>query len=930
MKKIITYDRLHTEAKRLVYISLLLIFFISAKLYSQNGSISGKITDAGSNEVLIGANVLVTGTLYGASTDIDGFYSIKNLHPGLYEIKITYISYQTTTVGNITVNGNQNVVINIALNPSSTELEEVVITADALKNSEVSVLKIQQKSEGIVDGVSSELISKNNSTDGTDVLKRMTGVTISEGKFSYIRGVSDRYNNTMLNGANLPSTDPEKKSFSYDIFPASLIENIVTSKTFTPDKPGDFSGGLVQISTIEFPSDFTLDMSYSATYQDNTTGNQFLSYKGGSKDFLGYDDGTRMLPSLIGDQKITRGNYTTLQLADIGRSFKNNWNTSTVTPPINGSMKITLGDKLLIGENIFGFIGSLTYSNSFNNKMLEQSSYTFEGERYNYKGHIFSESVMLSGLLNFSYKFGQTNKLSFKNVFNQNSDDEVTQYEGFYRYADQYRKNTTFRFVSRTLLSNQLIGEHQFGLFNGLNLQWNVGYANSERNEPDARRYIYARSAEEPDAPLLFLLDQSLATRYFGKLDDNNYNASADLTIKLFENPDFPKLKFGYNYELKKREFDARLFGFRNRGISSTILEKPVEEIFTEENFGPNLIEVIEITKPSDSYNSEQTINAVYLMTDFRLFEELRLVAGLRYEYSEQIMNSFADAGGNGNVSENYSDFLPAVNLTFTPEEQMNFRLAFSTTLARPEFRELSSFTYFDFVTNELVIGNPKLKRSLINNYDFRYEYFSGPGELIAIGLFYKKFADPIEQILVASSSFEPIRSYQNANSAETYGVEFEIRKSLAFILNDLKNLSFISNLSLIKSKIKLESASISSTEFKKTERPLQGQADYTLNLGLYYDNHTLGLNSSIVYNKVGLQILRVGFAGLGDVIEKPRDLLDFSISKKFFQNFSIKLTIRDLFNQDKIYIQKTPNGDRVSELSRFGRSYNIGLSYQI
>lgn len=923
--------------KSLLFTTLFIVSISNFSFAQSTGSISGKITDKSTNDALIGANVLILGTTIGASSDIDGFFSIRGLDPGSYSIRISYISYQSLVIENVEVKSGQNTQLNTSLAPTSTELDEVVVTAEVLRNTEAAVLKILQRSEGIVDGVSSELISKNNSSDGADILKRMTGVTIAEGKFSYIRGVSDRYNNTLLNGAYLPSTDPEKKSFSYDIFPASLIENVVTAKTFTPDKPADFSGGLVQISTIEFPNKFTLDVSTSADYKTNTTGSAFSSYSGGGKDYLGYDDGSRSLPSIIEDKKVLRGNYSITELSEIGRSFRNNWNTSSANAPINGSMKITLGDKFNLGNDVLGYIASVTYSNSYETKEIEKSAHTFEGARYNYSGNVFSRNVMLSGLLNFSFKFSETNKISFKNVFNQNADDEVTQYEGPYRYADQYRQNTAIRFISRSLYSSQLIGEHVFGLFNGLNVDWHFNYANSKRNEPDARRYIYSRLLDDPEAPLRFQLDQSLATRYFGELDDDNFGAATDLTLRLFENPDLPRFKFGYYHDRKQRDFDARLFGFRNNPggnfmVKDSILRGPVDGIFREENFGPNFIEVIEITKLSDSYDSKQTIHAAYLMTDFRLFERLRVVTGARYENSNQIMNSLSDAGDDADVNESYKDFLPSVNLTYSPIESINLRLAYSTTLARPEFRELASFTYFDFVANELVIGNPLLKRSLINNYDFRFEKFGGPGELYALGIFYKKFKNPIEQVLIASSAFEPIRSYRNAESAETYGIEVEVRKSLGFIFEDLKSLSFVGNVTLMKSEIDFQQTNGNGNgeSFQKTSRPLQGQSEYILNFGLYYDNSDLGFNSSIVYNKVGQQINKVGFGGLGDVVEMPRDLIDFSVSKKLFTHFTLKLTIKDILNQDKNFIQRAPGGDKPYEVYRTGRSFGLGLSYQL
>jgi TonB-dependent receptor len=916
-----------------IFLSVLLIQSIS---YAQQpGSISGKITDKSNNEELIGANVIVVGTTIGASTDLDGKFNIKGLQPGKYSIKVSYISYQSVTVENIDVKENQTTSINISLTTASTELEEVVVTAEALRNSEASVLKILQKSDGISDGVSAELISKNNSSDGSDILKRMTGVTIAEGKYSYIRGVSDRYNNTLLNGASLPSTDPEKKSFSYDIFPASLIENVITAKTFTPDKPADFSGGLVQISTVEFPNKFTLNVSTGADYRTNTTGSNFTTYSGGSKDFLAYDDGTRAMPSTITETKVARGNYSLSEINEIGKSFQNNWNTSLSNAPINGNLKITLGDNYQFGGDILGYIASFSYTNSFENKETEKAAYTYDDQRYSYTGNTYLSNVMLSGLFNVSYKFSSTNKLSFKNIYNQNADDEVTLYEGLYRGADQFRQNTAIRYISRSLFSTQLIGEHNFDVFNSLGFDWHLNYANSKRNEPDARRYIYSRQIDDPEAPLRFQLDQSLATRYYGNLDDNNFGAAGNFNIKLFDNPELPSFKLGYAYDQKKREFDARLFGFRNNAggnfvLEDSILQRPVDEIFSSENFTNTFIETVEITKPSDSYSAKQSINAAYVMFDTRIVERIRLVAGVRFENSIQTLEAYADNGSDADVDRKYNDILPSINITYSPTESMNFRAGFSKTLARPEFRELASFTYFDYVANELVQGNPELTRSLINNYDLRFENFAGAGELYAVGFFYKEFKDPIEQILVASSAFEPTRSYRNAKSATTYGMELEIRKSLGFVSSWFNEFSFVGNVALMKSQIQFDDASNSGETFQETERPLQGQAEYILNFGLYYDNFESGLNIGLIYNKVGQQINKVGFGGLGNVIEMPKDLLDFSISKRLFSVLTLKLAIKDILNQDKQYIQQAPGGDKPYEINRIGRSFSVGLSYQI
>ncbi|HPN39289.1 MAG TPA: carboxypeptidase-like regulatory domain-containing protein, partial [Melioribacteraceae bacterium] len=473
---------------------MLLSIFISNSVFGQQkGSISGIIKDESNNDILIGANVLIIGTSIGASTDLDGYYSIKGLNPGVYSLKISYISYNSVTVEKIIVEPGKDTKISLSLKPTSTQLGEVIVSAEMIKSTEGALLQIQKNSLNIVDGLSSELISKNNSSDGADILSRMTGVTVSDGKYAFVRGIGDRYNNTMLNGANLPSTDPEKKSFSYDLFPASLIENVLTSKTFTPDKPADFSGGLVEINTIEFPSKFIMEFSASSTYNNRSTFDNYNTYSGGKKDYLGWDDGTRSLPDLITDKTVLRGNYSVTELNEIGKSFANNWETKTKKAPLNSSYKLNIGDKFTFGETIFGYIASLNYSNSVKANSIERNNYTFEGPRYTYKGSTSTQSVMWGALLNLSLKLDKSNKISLKNIYNQNADDETINYQGAYYYNPDYRNVTSLRYVSRSLFSTQLIGEHHINLLNGLNINWNLNIAESNREEPDARRYVYVR-----------------------------------------------------------------------------------------------------------------------------------------------------------------------------------------------------------------------------------------------------------------------------------------------------------------------------------------------------------------------------------------------------------------------------------------------------
>lgn len=912
--------------------AIALLLAAGSSVHSQEtGTISGKILDKSNNEPLIGANVLVVGTKMGAISDLDGNFMLKNILPGTYQLRFSFISYQAVLVEKVVVNRGGDAKLNIALTPSSIQMQEVVVTAEAIRTSEVALVNIQKNSTNIVDGISAELISKNSSSDGADVLKRMPGITIAEGKYAFVRGVGDRYNSTLLNGSSLPSTDPEKKSFAYDMFPASLIENLLTSKTATPDKPADFSGGLIEINTIEFPSQFLFDFGGSSSYDSRTSLSNFLGYNGGARDWLAMDDGTRAIPSAITTLKVSRGHYSQKELQSIGLAFANNWQTTDGKAPLKGDFKINLGNSIGFGQNLVGYIASFNYSNQDVVTDLERNNYTFEGPRYQYKGANYANSVAWSGMLNTSLKLGKNHKISLKNLYNQNADNETTIFEGPYYYNPDYRQITSLRYISRSLFSGQVIGQHHFPLFSGLNLDWNINYGKSTRNEPDARRYVYARDLLEPDAPMRFLLDPSVSTRFYGDLNDENRGASANFSIKPFKTPGLPTFKFGYHFDLKDRNFNARTFGFRNLPggnmmAEDQIMTEPVNKIFSPENFNSTFIEIIEMTKPADSYVSDQSIRAGYLMTDFQLLSRLQFVAGVRFEYSEQNLRSHSITNEPIRVQHQYNDWLPSLNVTYRLHDKMNLRAAYSRTLARPEFRELAPFSYFDFIANELVQGNINLKRSLITNLDVRFEYYPKPGEVLALSGFHKRFVDPIEQILIAASGFEPIRSYENADQAMNYGVEMEIKKNFDFISSRRSAFSMVGNVSLIHSEINLKGENV----FQQDKRPLQGQANYIANAGLYYESTDGGYSGSLIYNRVGERISRVGFADLGDIIELPRDQVDLTLSAKVVNHLILKMNAKDLFNRPHKFVQRTLEGDKTAELNRTGSIISLGLSYQL
>ena len=932
------FNKYHSYSIRTKFILVLLacLLILSGTVPAQSkGSIGGKISDKSTNEDLIGANVFIVGTSTGTSSDIDGSYSIRSLAPGKYKIRFSYISYQTMIVDNILIEAGKDTRVNVQLEPATTELNEIVVSAEALRSTEAAILNIQKNSLSIVDGVSAELIKKNNSSDGSDILKRMTGVTITDGKYAFIRGVSDRYNSTMLNGANLPSTDPEKKSVSYDLFPSSLIENIITSKSSTPDKPADFSGGLVQINTVEFPSKSLMEFGIGSSYNTVTTGKSSLSYNGGKYDFIGIDDGTRKLPSSVPSENVN-SSLGSQKIQEIGKSFKNDWNTTGSKMPLNSNFKLTLGNSYQVGEEgVLGYIGSLSYSNSNELRQYQRNYYNYSGVWYNYNGNDYMNNVLWGALFNLSYKFGGNNKISFKNIYNKNTDNNVVTTKGNHYYVPEYREATSLQYLERSLYSTQLVGEHVLNLFNNSVFNWNINYADSKRKEPDTRKYWYSRGLDLPESDLRFSMNQATATRFFSDLNDKSYGFSADILLKYFDNPNLPNLKVGYLQNKKDRSYSPRVFGFdfnqRKTSIElrDSIFSLPVQDIFQQENIRPDFIYVTEVSNPSDKYEASEIVRSAYAMFNTTLFNEFKLTGGFRLEYSKINLNYIDPQSYSRilNIDHSYNDLLPSLNFTYKMNENINVRGAYGKTLARPELRELAVSGYYDFLTDDYVFGNPDLERTLIDNYDFRFEFYPNPTELFAVNFFYKHFNQPIEVIGVNTSSKS--RSWKNADNAKSYGIELEARKSFGFLAEALRQLSIIGNISFINSEVDLGKAKAGQAELVQ-KRALQGQADYVANLGLYYDNYEGGLTANLVYNKVGQKIVEVGVDKTGDIISQPRDQIDFNFSKKVYDNFTLKLAIKDLLAQDEVTIQRTMEGDKTADRFKRGRTVSIGISYQL
>ncbi|MFN3693934.1 MAG: carboxypeptidase-like regulatory domain-containing protein, partial [Ignavibacterium sp.] len=489
----------------LKFISKIFLIFLMGYLpllAQGKGTITGYVLDKETGEPIIGANVLIENSNIGAATDLEGKFIIENVNPGKYNIIISYISYSKLTIKDVVVTAGKSTDLKVALTSEAISVDEVVVIDKLDRSYENALINQRKKANSISDGISSEQIKKSNDASTSDALKRIPGVTLLDNKFIFVRGTSERYSNAQLNNTSLSSTEPEKKSFAFDLLPTNLLSNTIVVKSFTPDIAGDFAGGTVQINTIDFPDRLKISLSYSTSYTSNTSFKDFSTYSGGAS-FWGFDNGSRSLPPSFPANLGTAG-LTRSEINELARTLNKVWAPESKRAPLNNNFSLSVGDgTTLLGQN-FGFVAAFSFRNSYKNSDIERNEFEASGEpRFEFKGLQSTYSTMMGGMLNLSYKVSDFHKFSFKNTYSRSSDDEVSVLTGAqYTDAGKEQVQTALRFVERDVLSTQLNGEHYLPFLNNLRLDWKTYYSESTRNEPDYRRVIYGRDigTEDPYA----------------------------------------------------------------------------------------------------------------------------------------------------------------------------------------------------------------------------------------------------------------------------------------------------------------------------------------------------------------------------------------------------------------------------------------------
>ncbi len=933
-------------------IFLLTSISLSTLAQTSTGTIAGVVRDAATGETMPGVNVVIEGTLRGASTDSEGLFTIPSVTPGTYKLMFTFISYKPLTVEGIEVRGGAVTEIAATMTDQSVELDDIVVVATKRNDSEVSVMTNIRSSPVVVSGISAQLISRTQDKDASEVVRRLPGVSIVDDKFIVVRGLSARYNNVWLNNSSAPSLEADTRSFSFDLIPSSMIENIFILKSPTAELPADYSGGFIKISTTGIPNENNFFVSYGTAFRQYSTFSNFMKEEGSSTDWLTLGARYRRLPE---NMPAHLDNYETAtnpeiqnRVTEIGRSLNNSWEANPVKALPDQKVAIGLNRRFGKGNFIAGNVTSLTYSYSNSYTAVQNNNYSIYNYAYDTPGILdeftdrqYKTNARVGLMHNWTVYPVEGLKLEFRNFFTSTSNSRVTLREGRDWYNNgRFVKSGETQYSNRIIYSGQLGGEMMFNDGKTI-IDMTGGYSLSAKEEPDIRRYRYI-SNDGDTSPYIVLFgnnpDLSSISRMWLDLNETNLSGLLNFTQKFRMGNIETEFKTGVLAENRERAFTARNFGYTMASEASSFASTamPIAEIFNPQNINlTDGIKLKEITALSDSYEASASMLAGYLNLRLKFGIRTDLSMGLRVEKSRQELSSYRQGTTTPvRVVRDTVNLFPSANLAYNLTEKSLLRFTYGMSVNRPEFREMAPFYFVDFDQNAGIYGNENIKEAYIHNFDLRYEFYPGNNETFNVGIFFKNFSNPIE---VSIRGNNPAQfSFDNISTAYSFGLETEARKSLGFLSDRLEKFTAVVNLSLIKSSVAFD-------------RPLQGQSPYIVNFGLFYQEPEKGFMASLVYNRIGKRIIAVGrpspneWESIPDIYEMPRNEADLSVSKKIGEKLELKAGIKDLFGERVVFQQNvksvvdmsyyggdgTKAFDRTQDTKSFypGRQYSVGLS---
>ena len=890
--------------------SVLATAMLSVPLIAQ-GRIVGKVLDVNGNG-LSDAGIQVVGTSVGTMSGVEGRYAINNVPEGTVTITVRRIGYTPKTITGIFVVKGQTVQQDITLPAANVMLSAQVVTAQAERGSVNEALDKQRTSTNVVSGITSEQISKSPDGDAAQAVGRVSGVSVQDGKYIFVRGLGDRYTQASLNGARIPSPEPEKKVVPLDMFPTGLLQTITTIKTFTPDQPGDFSGAQVDIQTREFPTQRAWTFSTSTNGSDAVMGKKMImpNYVRGDAFALGSFD--RKLPSFLAgfgnfsNVRPTQNDYTRMV-----NEFRNSWTPVATTGGVGGSTSLSVGGT----DYGIGYLLSGTYSYSQEVKSNQRRSLAlaqFSSEPSTvdtYVGETGKSSALWGGLANFSKLIGNRTRIAFNNTYNRTMDSEARREQGLSENLGIPFIIARQKYVERSIYSSQLLLQSE--LTAEQKMEVSLTTTGVSRIEPDRSEFVQAIFSDPTTGhvmtPQWFSTSNEGAVRTFGDLSETAYEARGFYRVQ-FERF---ALKVGGLTRWAGRDATSTAYSINASNIARGNRELPAEQIFALNNIAWNVTPI----GVGGTYTASDFTHAGYVMMESDIGSQLSMITGIRGEYSDMLIEAQPTIGTTASTNPIFADILPALAVTYRPTDYINLRFSASQTLSRPEYRELAPIMYREVMGFDNVFGNPDLKRALIQNYDFRWEWYPNSGEVISVAVFAKRFTNPIERVYQGSSGTRII-TFLNAQAADNYGVELELRKNIT------DNLLVSTNITMMESDIEITKGASAVTN---TNRPMVGQAPYMFNTGLTWTSNTGDVSATLLYNVVGPRITEAGEMPLPDVKEMERNIVDFSLRFPFTEKMSIRMDVKNILDAPYRFTQ----GPVIREQYRIGRGFTLGFTWK-
>lgn len=906
------------------------------------GVVWGVITDAQSKEPLIEAAVTLDGSKKTIRADIDGRYRLE-LSPGTHALRVWYEGHKARKVQNITVVAGAVGRVDVTLDPDKVVDEVVLVEVTPERASAETQLLLRRNAAQVGDAVSAQEIAKTPDRNAADAARRVVGASVVGSKYVFVRGLGDRYTNALLNGTPLPSPEPDRQAIPLDLFPSIVLSDLTITKTFTPDMPGDFTGGSVRINTRELPEKFLFSATLSAGFNTQTTFAERPSYAGSRLDWLGIDGGARAFPKEIPDYKIVRlgpkpdgGTISSDEIAYYGKKMNSPMATTRSASFPNLSGNVVVGDTFSLGKGQeLGFIAALSYGRKFLRKKDEiLRTFTVDPglpgtliQRNDYRAETGLDQVSWGGYGTVTYKPAKNHKVVLTGFHSRSADNETREIEGFSEERGGNLRDQRLRFQSRSLSFGQLQGTHLLSALDDAVIDWNLSLSHAASDEPDTRETVYVLDGETGkyawDAGTLS------GSHFFATQRERAYGGGLDWTQALIKGDRPTKLRAGGLFSRRSRSFDARRFRYLPKGgVDPEVFNGAPDELFTTKNIGSALV-LEEYTRPNDAYTADQNITSGYLLADTFLHPRVRVIGGARVESSHQGIDSFdpfAAELAHVVTSLDTTDLLPSFNVVIKTTQASNLRLSATRTVARPQLRELSPFVFTDYFGAREIFGNPALRRTSVYNGDVRFELFPAPGEVLALSLFYKQFYDPIEQIILPSN--QGVISFQNAKGARAFGAEIEARKGLGFLSPVIADLGVLANVTLVHSRVELDGSGVSVQT--NDRRALAGQSPYVINAGLDYGSEKTGTRARVLYNVFGPRIAQVGALGLPDVFEMPRHQLDLTAAQRIGKHLDLKLSAENLTNAPVRFTQgkNAAGGANAVNEYKLGATFTLGLTF--